>query len=147
MTAADLDAVLAIENAALQAPHWSRAEYEHCLVPDSGGPLRAALIAENERGLLGFAVARIAVAVCELESIAVRGQARRQGVGRALLAGIFHWATINGAARLELEVRVSNTAAMHLYEQAGMRAEGMRKAYYSHPNEDAVLMGVDLPRS
>ena len=146
MTVADLDTVLAIEQTASQAPHWSRAEYERCLAPQqSAPPLRAAFVTESKAGVLGFAIGKIAAGICELESIVVRKEARQQGTGAALLQVVKNWAQASGAARLELEVRASNIAAIRLYERAGMRVEGIRKGYYPHPEEDALLMGVSLP--
>lgn len=146
MEASDLDAVLEIEKNELQAPHWSRNEYQLCLGAGLDGSLRrAAFVAESGCGLLGFAVAKMVTGICELESIVVRKEARRQGAGAALIGTVMDWAADAGAIRLELEVRASNTAAICLYRRAGMRPEGLRRRYYRHPEEDAVLMGASLP--
>ena len=45
-----------------------------------------------------------------------------------------------GARSALLEVRASNLAARRLYEKHGFVVEGVRRRYYSHPPEDAVLM-------
>jgi len=39
-----------------------------------------------------------------------------------------------------LEVRVSNTGAIRLYEQLGFEARGLRRGYYTDNREDAVIM-------
>jgi ribosomal-protein-alanine N-acetyltransferase len=41
---------------------------------------------------------------------------------------------------LTLEVRVSNQAAINLYEKYGFKAEGLRKRYYKDTGEDAIIM-------
>lgn len=45
-----------------------------------------------------------------------------------------------------LEVRVSNGAAIALYDQLGFKQVGRRKQYYPD-GEDAILMNKDLPGS
>jgi len=44
--------------------------------------------------------------------------------------------------RVYLEVRVSNSAAIGLYEKFGFKQSGTRKSYYRGPQsrEDAILM-------
>ena len=43
-------------------------------------------------------------------------------------------------AFLTLEVRASNQAAIALYEKHGFHQAGLRKGYYQHPREDAIIM-------
>ncbi|HEY2656248.1 MAG TPA: hypothetical protein VGI55_10700, partial [Solirubrobacteraceae bacterium] len=43
-------------------------------------------------------------------------------------------------ANYTLEVRVSNTAAIVLYEQYDFRIVGTRRHYYSDNGEDALIM-------
>ena len=42
-----------------------------------------------------------------------------------------------------LEVRVSNTSAIRLYERLGFTQVGLRKGYYTDTGEDASLMTCD----
>ena len=46
----------------------------------------------------------------------------------------------SGVKRIMLEVRESNKSAIHLYEKLGYRHIHRRKAYYSNPKEDALIM-------
>jgi ribosomal-protein-alanine N-acetyltransferase len=145
MTACDIDAVLTLAETTPEAPHWSRQNYERCIAVDESGPLlRAGFVAEAEGRMLGFSVGKLVAGVSELESIAVSPESRGRGIGRALLEAVANWAQAKGAARVELEVRASNNRAIKLYEQAGMRREGLRRAYYQSPEEDAVLFGKEL---
>ncbi len=53
---------------------------------------------------------------------------RNRGVGRALLTRAIEWARrADGVSRIELEVFSDNAPAMHLYEQLGFVAEGLRR--------------------
>jgi [ribosomal protein S18]-alanine N-acetyltransferase len=145
MANGDVDAVLTLGEKTPETPHWRREEYERILAADESIPLRrSGFVAEAAGHLLGFSVGKVVAGICELESIAVTRQAQGQGIGRELLQALAHWAQANGTTRMELEVRASNTRAIKLYEQAGMRREGLRTAYYQSPTEDAVLMGASL---
>jgi ribosomal-protein-alanine N-acetyltransferase len=151
MTAADLDTALAIERETPQAPHWKPADYEISFHQNRNSPLRHAAFVAEEEEVLGFVVGRLLLDgeqnICELESIVVREAARRRGAGGLLLKTLAAWAEKLGALRLELEVRESNAASLSLYERLGLRREGVRRRYYTAPDEDAVLMGRELGSS
>jgi ribosomal-protein-alanine N-acetyltransferase len=76
----------------------------------------------------------------EIESLAVRPGARRQGIGRSLCEASMRWAAERGASRALLEVRVSNDAARALYESLGFREVAVRRGYYREPDEDGLTM-------
>jgi ribosomal-protein-alanine N-acetyltransferase len=82
--------------------------------------------------------------ICELEAVVVRAAARSQGFGTQLIQAVAAWGQALGATRLELEVRPSNTPALRLYQRLGFTHDGTRPAYYHNPEEDAVLMSLDL---
>ena len=46
----------------------------------------------------------------------------------------------SGIKRILLDVRCKNKAARALYEREGFTEDGIRKSFYSNPEEDAVLM-------
>lgn len=145
----DIKTVFALDQATPEAPHWPIGEYEALLQPSTSANLfRKSLIAEFGDTIAGFAVASLLLDgvenLCELESVVVRANNRRQGIGIVLLRAIAGWVASQGGKRLILEVRASNTAAISLYERAGLRQEGLRRGYYSAPQEDAVLLGMDI---
>ena len=45
-----------------------------------------------------------------------------------------------GVQAFTLEVRVSNTPAINLYEKLGFTRQGVRKNFYENPTEDALIM-------
>ncbi len=68
--------------------------------------------------------------------------ARRQGVGRALLGAAVDWARASGVSKIELHVFPWNEPAIKLYERFGFEREGFRKGHYRRAgrNVDAILM-------
>lgn len=97
-------------------------------------------LARDGRHAVGFALSRIVIDEAELLLLAVRRDAQRRGVGKALLARFAEQAAARGAARLHLEVRDGNHA-VKLYEGAGFGLVGRRPNYYNGPdgrNYDAL---------
>ena len=89
--------------------------------------------------LLGFGIVRI-LDDGEIILIGVDAPYRQQGAGRMLLETLVSTAAGQGAGAVFLEVRRSNEAAVSMYEKAGFVTERIRKAYYTQPAEDAVIM-------
>jgi ribosomal-protein-alanine N-acetyltransferase len=142
---ADLKAILAIEQACDEAPHWSRASWLEALSEDERNePTRASFVAESNSGIIGFAVFSCTVELAELESIAVSKPARCQGIGKALCRQGMDWSRDLRAAVIELEVRASGDGALALYRLLGFVEQGRRRGYYRNPTEDAVLMAAAL---
>ena len=149
--AGDIAAVIALERTIAEAPHWSEADYDLILseVILSGSGLRRCLFVADSGGELGgFAVSKVILsgseALGELESVAVRGDLRRQGVGLALCKAVADWCRAQGASVLELEVRAASAGAIALYEGLGFGRVGLRRAYYRDPVDDAMLMRLRL---
>lgn len=147
----DLDDVLVLAAESLEAPHWNRRDYEQILLAEPSDPLlRCGLVADSGGKVAGFAVASWLQnePVAEVEGLFVELDFRRQGVGSALIIACMAWAAKAGALRVRLEVRSSNTAAHALYRRHGFSTAGVRRAYYSAPVEDAlVLQAPLLPQS
>jgi len=109
-------------------------------------PDAAVFVAENERGIVG----RLSIArdphpasrhVADL-GLMVAADARRQGVGWALLEQATAWAREAGVTKLELHVFPHNDPAIRLYEKFGFVQEGFRRNQYRRGQEfvDAILM-------
>ncbi len=78
-----------------------------------------------------------------ITAIAVRSTERGQGIGELLLMGTIELAMRRRARVVTLESRVSNAAALALYEKYEFRRVGLRRGYYSDNNEDALIMTTD----
>lgn len=147
--AADIDGVVRLERATDTAPHWAGEEYA-AMVKGAGEVRRRLLVAEREGELVGFAVGKVArigtETAAELESVAVKEEARRSGIGRRLCEAVVVWCRAEGAAEVELEVRASSAGAIGLYEGLGFVGAGLRRGYYRDPADDALLMRLDLAR-
>ena len=76
----------------------------------------------------------------------VAADARRRGIGQALLAEAADWARRVGVRKLELHVFPHNEPAIRLYERFGFVQEGYRKAHYRRRRDfvDAILMAYDI---
>jgi len=68
---------------------------------------------------------------------------RRKGYARALLVQLFESARTLRARVAMLEVRLSNAAAIALYESFGFTAVGLRPHYYDD-GEAALLMSAHV---
>ena len=104
-------------------------------------------VCRADGAVIGYAVMALEVDDCALYSIAVKPSHRRQGLARTLFNAGVSWARESGKSRCVLEVRVSNTGAIQLYEKLGFRRDGIRKNYYptqTSQREDALLMSLNL---
>ncbi len=73
-------------------------------------------------------------------TVAVRDSHRRQGIGEMLLIAALDLARERTQALVTLEVRVSNDAAIRLYDKYGFEQVGLRPRYYSDNHEDAIIL-------
>lgn len=78
-----------------------------------------------------------------VQNIAVRRDAQRLGVGRALLEDLLAEAARNGVGRTLLEVAVDNHPAQKLYATYDFEPVGIRRGYYQPSNTDALVMMRD----
>lgn len=135
-TAAELDGILALDALCFHRP-WTRADYERELQD----PGRCYLyVARRHGAVIAYCSFWRVFDEIHLNNFAVHPSERRQGVGTALLAHVLAEAVAFGAPKATLEVRASNAAAIALYEAGGFVRAGLRRAYYTHPVEDALIL-------
>jgi ribosomal-protein-alanine acetyltransferase len=137
LTAAAIDAVLAVAAESPEAASWNRATYESILANPATACCR---VAEAEDQIVGFACFRIVDREAELLNLAVLASFRRRGIGSRLLAQVLEEAGQRGAARIFLEVRDSNAEALRLYQRHGFERTGRRAGYYTNPSADALVL-------
>lgn len=80
----------------------------------------------------------------QITNIATHPDARRRGMGAAVLEHLIEEARSRGCEQLSLEARVSNIPAILLYERYGFLKMGLRRGFYKHPTEDAYVMCLQL---
>lgn len=147
MEAGDLDPILRLATESIEGPRWTRRDYEQILLGGPAVPLaRFSAVALCDGTLAGFAMTSLLhqETVAEVEGLVVAREYRRQGIGRALIGACLDWATGAGASDVRLEVRGSNEAAIALYRGLGFSQVGIRRAYYSAPVEDALLLQASV---
>jgi ribosomal-protein-alanine N-acetyltransferase len=92
------------------------------------------------RHLSGYIAARINADELHVNNIGVWPDARRRGVGGALLSAALDLGARAGARKAVLEVRAGNHSALRMYERLGFAVVGTRRNYYHEPVEDAKIM-------
>ena len=140
MRAADLDAVMAIENAVYTHP-WTRGNFM-----DSLNAGYHCWVAECDGALVGYCVVAFAANEAHLLNLSVAAAWQRIGLGRAMLEFAINLAKDAAARRIFLEVRVSNVAARALYTRCGFSEIGTRRGYYAAHGgrEDARVLELAL---
>ena len=142
---ADLAAMLRIEQASFADP-WTVDSLATALSLERMRVLVAeSAELERERGaagqeVLGYVVALVVGPEAEIADLAVAPEARRQGIGRALLSGALAELRAAAVRTVYLEVRESNQGARTLYEAYGFESVGRRRGYYRSPVEDALVL-------
>ena len=132
----DLPAILAIERASFTDP-WSRSSFAALLEQPR---VYFAVALDPAAVLLGYAIAWFVLDEAELANIAVRPDARGRRIGTSLLEGAVAAADSRGCTAMYLEVRASNVSAIALYGAMGFVEISRRKAYYTKPVEDALVL-------
>jgi len=136
-TTADLDGVLAIEDASFNNPttrEWYEAELKRPEV------CHIFVLRTPECPVAAFcAFWRVADQI-HINNLAVRPELRGQGLASRLLAEVMAEAALSGAHHATLEVRRSNLPALRLYAKAGFVEAGVRRNYYTQPVEDALVL-------
>ena len=141
-TPADLDGVLAIEEASFNNPttrEWYEGELkrpEVCFIY---------VMRTEDCPVAGFCAFWLVVDQAHINNLAVRPELRGRGLGTRLLEAIVAEARHLGATSLTLEVRRSNVAAQRLYAKAGFFEHSVRKNYYTQPVEDAIVLLRKIP--
>ena len=140
MTSAHLDQVAEIEKLCFSDP-WSRRMLSEHLENECA----ATLVATTPSGtILGYAGLLVILDEGYITNVAVLPEYRRQGIAGELLGVFRRFAEGNKLAFLTLEVRESNAAARALYAKYGYKEVGVRKNYYDHPKENAIIMTLEF---
>ena len=136
----DLDRIEEIERASYPTP-WSRSMFAGELAKPSSICLGAFDVGSGT--LVGYMIISRYVDAWHVMNLAIAPEHRRRGIAMSLLERLFAVTAEDGRRGFTLEVRVSNTAAIKLYERAGFEPRGIRRGYYTDNREDALIMWRD----
>jgi len=136
----DLNSIEEIERASYPTP-WSRSMFAGELAKPSSICLGAIDSEQNE--LVGYLIISRYVDAWHVMNVAVAEPYRRRGIASGLMERLFEETARDSRRGYTLEVRVSNEAAIRLYEQLGFKARGIRRGYYTDNREDALIMWRD----
>lgn len=139
MTVDDLNQVAAIEQSIFSEP-WSRQDFLQSLQDENN----LYLVAKQQGEVIGYCGYWGVAGDGYIYNVAVKPEHRRQQVGLLMLKELIKLGKEMGITAFSLEVRVTNLAAITLYERLGFTSAGIRKDFYSKPNEDAVIMWLRL---
>lgn len=135
----DLDDLVDIEQASFNVP-WTKGMLEE----EYFNSFARYTVLEYQGRIVGYLGMWKILDEGHITNVAVRPEFRRRGLARRLLQDLTDYALSVGIRSLTLEVRVSNTPAIKLYESFGFKVEGRRKHYYADNNEDALIMWLRL---
>jgi ribosomal-protein-alanine N-acetyltransferase len=137
----EIEGVIAVENASFSNP-WTREMYEAEL---EHGARSRFLLAKDQGRVIGFCSYWYVVDELHINNLAVLPAHRGQGVASAILGRLLDEGQRAHVQRILLEVRQSNEPAKRLYERFGFVIGGVRRGYYTHPTEDALVLWRDSP--
>ncbi|MEO6532521.1 MAG: ribosomal protein S18-alanine N-acetyltransferase [Pseudolysinimonas sp.] len=144
----DLDAIMRLETSTFGSDAWSRgsmraelgSRHGYYLVAETGETSHPDAAIAGYAGLLAPAGSGQA----DIQTIAVAPEARRHGLGRALMVALLDEARLRTAAEVFLEVRADNPDAQGLYASLGFEQIAVRPQYYQPDGVDAHIMRLDL---
>ena len=134
-----IPALCELERLCFSSPWSENAFQEEC-----DNPLAVFLVAEDENGVAGYVGCHFVCGDGAMTNLAVHPDLRRKGIGQALLTALEDEGRKIGAEAISLEVRKSNLSAIKLYEKMGYIICGERPNFYTKPNENAILMTLEI---
>lgn len=131
----DRAAILGLESASFSNP-WTGETFDRMLE----APAAQIFVARDGRRIVAFCACYVFEDELAINTVAVDGPYRRQGIARSLLQYVLER---TGVRQASLEVRRSNTAALNLYAGLGFEVTGVRARYYDNPQEDGLVLWLN----
>lgn len=120
-SAEDAAAVVALWRACGLTRPWNDADADFALA--ARDPASAVLVARGVQGIEGSVMVGFDGHRGWVYYLAVAPEARRVGLGRALMAAAEDWLRARGAPKIQLMVREDNDAALGFYERLGLERQ------------------------
>lgn len=134
MTAEDVPFISRLEEETFSMP-WSADSFLETIGKEDA----RYYVAEEDGRLLGSCGVLMIAGEGNITNVAIAPEARNRGIGTALLRHLMAEGDREGLTAYTLEVRVSNAAAIHVYEKLGFVSAGVRPGFYEKPVEDALI--------
>lgn len=136
----DVPEVLVIEQAVHVVP-WTEETFKACFQAGYLG-----WVMEVDKKIIGFIMVSLYLEECHILNIVIARDFQRKGHGHALLSFVLEYAKQHGIGIVYLEVRRSNSRAIHLYKKMHFQLVGERKNYYPTVSgeEDALIFAKNL---
>lgn len=134
----DIDAVFEIEKASYGIHHWTKEAF----INELDNNIANYFVAQNQetKEIVGYLGSWFIVDECHITNVSVNPEFRRKNIASKLIKTLIDECYAKMIKYITLEVRVSNDAAIALYEKFGFKSIGVRKKYYQDNNEDALIM-------
>ena len=135
MTPEDVPVISRLEEETFSMP-WSASSFLEMISKEDA----RYYVAEKDGKILGGCGVLMIAGEGNITNVVIAPEARNQGIGTAMLRHLMAEGDQEGLTAYTLEVRISNVAAIHVYEKLGFLSEGIRPNFYEKPAEDAVIM-------
>ena len=132
----DLDRILDLERLCFSSP-WSKDDFLYEL---NENPFGYYVVLKELDKILAYLGLWMDEDRAQITTIGVDPEHRGKGYAKKLMEHMLEACSSKGVKIYSLEVRVSNQAAISLYQRFGFIQVGLRKAYYQDNHEDAYLM-------
>jgi ribosomal-protein-alanine N-acetyltransferase len=143
MDGSDINAVYAIERVVHITP-WNRKIISDCvLIGYDCRVLELYNEGSEDATIVGYIISRLHNKSYHVLNFCIAQRMQAQGLGKKFLQSVLDSIQNNSTIdNVTLEVRSSNTAALHLYLAMGFEKTGIKKEYYSNSlgTEDAIVL-------
>lgn len=135
MTSEDVPFISKLEEETFSMP-WSAKDFLDMVSKEDA----RYYVAERDGQLVGGCGVLMIAGEGNITNVVIAPEARNQGIGTGMLRHLMKEGEREGLKAYTLEVRVSNAAAIHVYEKLGFVSEGIRPGFYEKPAEDAMIL-------
>lgn len=135
----DIPSIGLIERMSFSTP-WS----EYSFLAEIHKPNSIAKASVLDNIIIGYICIEQVLDEAHILNLAVHPEYRNMGIAAMLVSHIMEELRIKECRFIYLEVRASNHIAQMLYKSFGFRVTGTRKKYYIFPDEDAVIMTLEI---
>ena len=136
---ADIDRLAEIAGANPFSAHWTAQEF----LQEINQPCARVFTVRGNNIIIAFISYRVVAPDAELTNFAADNNFLRRGFGQFVLGESLKELAAIGVKNITLEVNVTNTAAIKLYEKFLFKTVSLRKKFYNN-SQDAALLRLNL---